>query len=286
MLAELVLQSALHFLSTEVPRWEHENHCYSCHNNGDAARALYLAKQYGYDVPPDALSATTAWLLQPARWGEIHGNPAASDRHLARIQFASALAEAFRTGATRDTKTLVAAAATLPPLQAADGSFPIDTGGLPGAPATYGTALATYTSRRTLQTADRKRFASPIARADRWLAQTKPASITDAAALLLARPERRDCLQLILGAQTSDGGWGPQPKLPAEAFDTALVLLALVEARGPADTIERGRSFLIRTQDAAGAWPETTRPGGGVSYAERISTAGWVTYAMLVSAPR
>src|SRR3982750_1650529 len=44
MFAELVLQSALHFLSTEVPRWEQQNHCYSCHNNGDAARALYLAK--------------------------------------------------------------------------------------------------------------------------------------------------------------------------------------------------------------------------------------------------
>src|SRR3954453_3759910 len=134
MLAELVLQAALHFLSTEVPRWERENHCYSCHNNGDAARALYLARQRGYDVPPAALTATTVWLLQPARWGEIHGSPAASDKHLARIQFASALAEAFRTGVTRDSKTLAAAAEGLLPLQSSDGSFPIDTGGMPGAP--------------------------------------------------------------------------------------------------------------------------------------------------------
>jgi hypothetical protein len=284
MIAELVLQAALQFLSTEVPRWEHENHCYSCHNNGDAARALYLAKQRGYEVPPEALSTTTARLLQPARWGDVHGNPAASDKHLARIQFASALAEAVRTGATHDRQTLIAGAAGLLSLQSADGSFPIDTGGLPGAPATYGTALATYMSRRTLQTADRKRFGDAIARADRWLAQTKPASITDAAALLLARPARRDCLELILSAQTSDGGWGPQPKLPAEAFDTALVLLALVEARGPSPAIQRGREFLVRTQDAAGAWPETTRPSGGISYAERISTAGWVTYALLITA--
>src|SRR2546423_7484453 len=159
MFAELVLQAALHFLSAEVPRWEHENHCYSCHNNGDAARALYLAKTRGYDVPPDAISATTAWLLEPARWGEIHGAPAASDKHLARIQFSAALAEAFRTGATRDAKTLTVAAEGLLPLQSADGSFPIDTGGLPGAPATYGTALATYMSRRTLDTADRPRVA-------------------------------------------------------------------------------------------------------------------------------
>lgn len=154
---------------------------------------------------------------------------------------------------------------------------------MPGAPATYGTALATYMSRRTLDTAGRKRFSGAIARADRWLTATKPANLTDAAALLLARPGRRDCMELILASQTSDGGWGPQPKLPAEAFDTALVLLALVEARGPAAAIQRGREFLLRTQDASGAWPETTRPSGGVSYAERISTAGWVTYALLVS---
>jgi hypothetical protein len=50
MLAEVFLQAALHFLSTEVPAWERQNHCYSCHNNGDAA-----------------LADTTAWLHQPSR---------------------------------------------------------------------------------------------------------------------------------------------------------------------------------------------------------------------------
>ncbi len=29
---------AVAFLAREVPRWSRENHCYSCHNNGDAAR--------------------------------------------------------------------------------------------------------------------------------------------------------------------------------------------------------------------------------------------------------
>src|SRR5215471_2984838 len=283
MLAEVVLQAALHFLGTEVPAWEHANHCYSCHNNGDAARALYLAKRKGYEVPAEALADTTRWLLQPARWGEIHGAPAASDKNLARIQFAGALAEAYRADATADRKVLIEAAESLLPIQAADGSFPIDTGGLPGAPATYGAALATAMSRRTLATADAQRFIRAITRADRWLAVTKPATVTDAAALLFGAPSRNDCLEMILKAQTSDGGWGPQPRMPAEAFDTALAILALVESHGAASAIERGRQFLVRTQDSAGAWPETTRPAGGVSYAERLSTAGWVTYALLVS---
>src|ERR1039457_2260423 len=99
MLAELFLQTALAFLSREVPRWPQENHCYSCHNNGDAARALYVAQQRGYTIPAAALTDTTAWLRAPAKWDEIHGAPVASDKKLARIQFAAALSEAYRTGA-------------------------------------------------------------------------------------------------------------------------------------------------------------------------------------------
>ena len=38
---------ALAFLCREVPRWSRENHCFSCHNNGDAARALYAGDRIG-----------------------------------------------------------------------------------------------------------------------------------------------------------------------------------------------------------------------------------------------
>src|SRR4051794_38197216 len=34
---------AIHYLAREVPAWNREHHCFSCHNNGDAARALYAA---------------------------------------------------------------------------------------------------------------------------------------------------------------------------------------------------------------------------------------------------
>jgi hypothetical protein len=278
MLAELFLQTALAFLSREVPRWPQENHCYSCHNNGDAARALYSAERRGYPVPATALADTTAWLMAPAKWDEIHGGPAASDKKLARIQFGAALAEAFRTGAVSDDGALRAAVESLVKLQDADGSWRVDTGGLPGAPATYGTALATYMTRRTLLVAGRLQYAEPIGKATLWLDAAKPASVVDAAALLLASPGRTDCRKFLRNAQTSDGGWGAQAKMPAEAFDTAMALLAL-HGKGPA--AERGRAWLVKMQDSEGAWPETTRPSGGHSYAERISTAGWVVYALL-----
>jgi hypothetical protein len=53
--------------------------------------------------------------------------------------------------------------------------------------------------------------------------------------------------------------------------------------RGKGAATARGRAYLERTQGADGAWAETTRPSGGVSYAERISTAAWVVFALEVT---
>src|SRR5262249_51158881 len=92
---------AVGYLSQEVPRWHRENHCYSCHNNGDAARALYAASRKGYRVTPAALADTKNWLSHPDDWDKNPGNPAFSDKKLARIQFAGALAEACEPGPSR-----------------------------------------------------------------------------------------------------------------------------------------------------------------------------------------
>ena len=69
-------------------------------------------------------------------------------------------------------------------------------------------------------------------------------------------------------------------------FDTALVLLALQKMReeaGVSGMIQRGRAFLLSQQEADGGWPATTRPAGASSYAQRISTTGWATLALLAT---
>lgn len=281
-------QRAVEYLAGEVPKWQRENHCYSCHNNGDAARALYAAARRGYGLPKGALDDTTRWLLQPAGWDRNEGTPGFNNAKLARIQFAAALAEAFADEFVTGREALMEGARLLVADQDVDGSWRVDTAGAPGAPATYGVALATYMARRTLETADRAEFAGPIARANGWFTAANPGNLLDAAAMLLAMPRsaavRRKCLELILDAQTSDGGWGPQVRAPAEPFDTAIVLLALDAMRDPklaGKAVARGRAFLVARQQADGSWPETTRPPGQISYAEHISTSGWVLYALL-----
>jgi squalene cyclase len=280
-------QRALAFLVEEVPRWARENGCFSCHNNGDGARALYAAMRLGRAVPPAALAETTAWLREPSQWDSGPANPAFSDRKLTRIQFAAALAEAFEAGQVTDRRTLAEAAESLLPFQEPDGSWRVDAGAMIGSPATYGPALATYMALRSLETADAARFARPVARARGWLQSQDPTSSLERAVVALALfdgdPKRVQLLRALVRGQNGDGGWGTYAEMPSEVFDSAVALLALVNSNDDAGrrAVQRGREFLMQRQLPSGGWPETTRPSGGQSYAQHISTSAWATLALL-----
>jgi hypothetical protein len=119
---------AVEFLTREVPAWSKENGCFSCHNNGDAARALYVASRKGYRVPATALADTTAWVATPNRWEHNKGNPGFGDKRLADVQFAAALLAAFETGHLTAREPLEQAARKLVADQHSDGAWHIDTG--------------------------------------------------------------------------------------------------------------------------------------------------------------
>jgi hypothetical protein len=286
---------AVAYLAREVPRWSRDNHCYSCHNNGDAARALYTAARAGTLVPAFAMADTTAWLSHPARWDHNGGDGPFSDKRLARVVFTATLATAVETEAIRDRGVLLRAAERLVLDQAADGSWPLEGEDSLGSPAAYSRPLATYLARAGLAAADPVRFRAAIARADGWLSSRELVTITDAAVGLLAvagmepsaaAARRRAALELLHHAQAGDGGWGPYRASPPEPFDTAMALLGLARCV-PSDEVRRmiarGREYLIAQQQRDGGWIETTRPPGGESYAQRISTSGWATLALLAT---
>src|SRR5437016_8664194 len=97
---------ALAYLARELPRWSAENHCFSCHNNGDAARALYAAVRLGRAVPPGATLDTDRWLARPEGWDKNGGDGPISDKALARVQFTAALASAVGSGRVIDRAVL------------------------------------------------------------------------------------------------------------------------------------------------------------------------------------
>lgn len=286
---------AISFLTREVPAWSKGNGCFSCHNNGDAARALYTATLKGISIPANALADTTAWISEPNGWDQNKGDPGFSDKRLANVQFAASLLAAIESGFIKDRRPLEQAARKLAADQEADGAWHIDAGTTLGSPATYGTPLATFMALRTLKAANLPESKPAIRKAEEWLSRTSTTNVMTAASLLLAsansfgepeKPRQSEYLKLILDAQTGDGGWGPYADSPPEVFDTALVLIALAELKGKPDIDEailRGRIFLAGEQNTDGSWPETTRPSGGESYAQRLSTTGWATLALLAT---
>lgn len=272
---------AVAYLAREVPQWPVKNKCYSCHNNGDAARALFAARSLSLPFDEAALDSTARWLRRPMDWQDNGPKVEFSDRKLATLQFAYALASLVQPG----DAALIQAAEQVRDLQEQDGSWAVDADGLPGSPVTYGRPLATAIARQIYVRADPVRFAAPIDRAQRWLEERKPAGVLDAAALLLGgRRDPDECLEILRKGQTRDGGWGPYVTSPPEVFDTSIAILALLarlDRPGVRELVRRGRAFLIASQEKDGSWPETTRPPGADSYAQRISTTGWATLALL-----
>jgi hypothetical protein len=284
---------ALAYLAREVPGWSKGNGCFSCHNNGDGARALYVATRLGRPVAAEALSDTTAWLMKPEEWNKDQAGAGFANKTLAPIQFAAAMTEALDAGLI-DRPALIRAAEELVSFQEANGSWEVNTGAAAASPVTYGSTLATYMARRILDRTGDPRFAEAIRRADEWfLAEASPGNVMNTAAIVLALADRqtaaaREKAKMALGAlaksQGSDGGFGPYANSPAEVFDTAIALIAMAswpDRSETAESIQRGRAFLINAQLPDGGWTETTRPSGGSSYAQHISTCGWAALALM-----
>lgn len=281
---------AVAFLSDEVPRWHAENGCYSCHNNGDAVRALVAASRRGFDVAAP-LADTLDFLGRPADWADNSRGGEFDDRALARVQFAAALVDAADAGLV-PRNAIVPAARLVARDQQADGSWRLDPSRSLGSPATYGTALATWSARRTLRAAGVAEFAPAIARADAWVRARSPQVLPDLAATLLIVAEADDsagvalrthALAALLDQQQRSGGWGPYPTVRPEPFDTALALLALAAQPRTGrigESIARGRAWLRGAALPDGSWLETTRPAGQRSYAQLISTTGWAAVAL------
>jgi len=286
---------AVAFLAIEVPRWTRDNACYSCHNNGDAARALAVAAQMGMLTDRAPLADTLRFLAAPDRWDDDGPKGPFKDKKLARIQFAVALVEVERARLIADRVPLERAAALVAETQTPAGNWETDAPGNIGSPATYGRALASFMAMRTLSAASPQKHRAALTNARRWFLTTEPKSVLDAAATLLALADdkseaaqapRMRSLDLLRRGQSPDGGWGPFVNSPPENFDTALVVLALAaqpDRTALAPLLARGRKYLLSRQDADGGWPPTTRPPGADSYAQRLSTSAWATLALLAT---
>ncbi len=287
------LERAVAFLNVEVPKWAGENRCYSCHNNGDAVRALAAA---GAKADRLALSDTLKFLSAPEHWDANGPEGPFKDKKLARVQFGAALAAAKRAQWTTANAALEKAGALVAELQSPSGNWETDTPADLGSPVTYGRHLTTCIAMGVLRAADARQYRARIERAEQWFRRAPGSGVVEASAALLALAdcktdwalaERLRAVSILRKGQASDGGWGPFVNSPSETFDTALAVLALgaQSDRGQfAEMIRRGRAYLVSTQQADGSWAATTRPSGRDSYAQQISTTAWAVLALCETA--
>ncbi len=292
---------ATSYLAAEVPRWRREHPCYSCHNNGDGARALVAASRRGL-IDLRQIDDATGWLRAPERWALNSEEGGVKDLPLSRIQFSAALLALTSAGGA-EQQAVERAASLLVADQRADGSWPISATSNVGTPSGYGTPLATAVARTVLRQARTEIARAAVARTDQWFRQVEPQAVLEASSVLLglerasdlaARATRVKALAILQSGQGRDGGWGPYTSSPSESFDTAVALLALQSLSGDQTLIEpvftaaqwriaidRGRMYLLTQQNDEGSWPETTRPALQESYSQRISTTAWALLALL-----
>jgi len=296
-----VTRRAVAYLAIEVPRWRREHPCYSCHNNGDGARALIAASGRGL-LDLRQLDDAIGWLRTPERWALNSAEGGVKDLPLSRIQFSSAL-QALRIAGAVDQAALDRAAGLLASDQRPDGSWPISATSNVGTPTGYGTPLATAMARAVLRRADTDAARTAVTRTDAWFRTTEPQAVLEASSVLFglegatdapATAARRKALSILKQGQARDGGWGPYTSSPSQSFDTAVAVLALLAFQAnvalaePVFTqsewraaVDRGRMYLRAQQNDDGSWPETTRPAGQESYSQRISTTAWALLALL-----
>ncbi len=297
----VAIAKGVDYLKVEVPKWKAEHPCYSCHNNGDATRALLVAASKGYDIGT-SLDDTLAFLKQPSTWDQNKAPSGFDDKTLAKIQFASALAVAERHGKAASTD-LEAAAKLLVAEQQPDGSWQLDSSQSLGSPATYGTIIATWSARSSLVASGVQPDNFTIVQTDRWIRGVMPENVLDASATILAlelssdvmaENLRRNCLSILRNGQSPAGGWGPYVTAAPQVFDTAMAVLALSSLEAEPrlarsayrveelkEAIANGKKYIVSQQKADGSWPETTRPANQESYAQRISTVGWAMLALM-----
>jgi len=140
-------------------------------------------------------------------------------------------------------------------------------------PLTESDIAATARILRALQEysipARKQEFAKRAGRAQAWLKTVKILRSEDAYMRLsglkwsgASDDDLRSAAKTVLALQRPDGGWGNNPNMPSDAYETGSALVALAESKAVNvndDTYQRGIQYLLSTQFPDGSWHVRSR---------------------------
>lgn len=264
------IDRGLAFLVKDARAWKKEYNCASCHHAALVIWALREAKQRGRTVDEPFLAEYTKWVAESGDGKTSIVRPAGIPKALnaKAVWFALALGADPKRDATAQ-KGLDLLLKTVKGDQTENGSWaswPETRPPIFGNSDESMTALATLA---LLPVTDEPTTAARD-RGVKWLSETKTDNDPQSIAMRLVlwkrlnRPakEWEPLVQLIKDRQNDDGGWSQAKGMVSDAWATGQALYALAEAGVKSDekVVDRGRTFLVKTQREDGSWPMMSRP--------------------------
>jgi len=143
------------------------------------------------------------------------------------------------------------------------GRIPLETGEI------HLTAMAIRAIRLYASPAKTPQVDRLVAKSKKWLENTNPDQQQELAFKLLglqwcgsSTEQKTKTASILLSMQNADGGWSQLPSLGSDAYATGQNLYALYESgalRPEEPAYQKGLAYLLKTQDADGAWTLISR---------------------------
>lgn len=236
--------------------------CNSCHAQDLVSAAAAIARDRGIPGPREISQLPQSMMPSPERIMDLNV-----------VAVAGVAWELFDFGMNRVPKTPFTDAIVrhIKVMQTPAGNWstnesrrpPMATGDFQAA------ALSIYSLQQYGQDSDKADTDAVIAKAVKWLEQSKPETTQDRAFHLLglawgnAAPATiKATARALAASQRADGGWNQLPEMVSDAYATGQALYALNTAgkmAGSDPIYRKGVDYLLRTQAPDGSWHVETR---------------------------
>lgn len=272
---EAALKSGLKLLEVSMNAFSESATCFSCHQEGLGRMVTGSAKSKGFATDAklngEQLERIRGFFgeVKPLLQGALSNPELMKQVPLIEINEVTPGVSWLFAGMVSNNdsanEATAAAAMVLARQQSPDGSW---TFSLPRVPMQSSFATFTALSVRALQRygpkAQSEEIQGRIAKAKEWLQGATGKTIDDMAFRLMGlkwsgatMEERQSAIEALKAAQLEDGGWAQMPNRSSDAYATGMAIYALriaggLEANDP--IVEKGASYLIRTQDDDGSW--------------------------------
>lgn len=282
-----------------------QRQCFTCHNQALPVFALVAAKNHGFEIDEDNLKRQlrhTATHLDRGRERYLQGKGQGGKAVMAGYALWT-----LEAGGHTPDETTAAVTSFLLKYQS-DINHWRHRGNRP--PSSGSDFTTTYVALRGLAAFGTKEQAAEIEARKKsvreWLLKETARDTEDRVFRLRSlkyadapRQSIADAVQELIDSQESDGGWSQTADMESDAYATATVIVALVQAGGLTTehvAVRRGLRYLLDTQQDDGTWHVATRAKPFQTYYESgfphdedqfisISATAWATLALLQTQP-